>query len=392
MNPGSIAGPKRKVPLVAALIVRQPIRTITGICGIALACLLMFVQLGFRDGLFNQSVRVHHALITDLVVINRDSSSLATMRPFPGQRLGQIYGDKDVVEVNSLRIRPLRWRNQLTDRSRNILAIGVNPNNPQLDLGATREDTDSIKGLFNVLFDADSRKEFGPIATYVRRGEKVSSEVNGYRLNVSGLISIGPSFAYDGYIVASRQTVEALITDGTQGDAELGLVTLKEGSSKMDAMKRIQASMPEDVKVLTKQEYIEYERNYWRNGSSIGFVFNFGTLLGLVVGATMIYQVLYTDVTDHLPEYATLRAMGYNMGYLYSVVIRQGMVISLMGYIPSLGLGTLAYVFIRKGTNIGVEMTSSIMVAVFVLSIISSSLSAILVTRRLWAADPAEIF
>ena len=392
MNPGSIAGPKRKVPLVAALIVRQPIRTITGICGIALACLLMFVQLGFRDGLFNQSVRVHHALITDLVVINRDSSSLATMRPFPGQRLGQIYGDKDVVEVNSLRIRPLRWRNQLTDRSRNILAIGVNPNNPQLDLGATREDTDSIKGLFNVLFDADSRKEFGPIATYVRRGEKVSSEVNGYRLNVSGLISIGPSFAYDGYIVASRQTVEALITDGTQGDAELGLVTLKEGSSKMDAMKRIQASMPEDVKVLTKQEYIEYERNYWRNGSSIGFVFNFGTLLGLVVGATMIYQVLYTDVTDHLPEYATLRAMGYNMGYLYSVVIRQGMVISLMGYIPSLGLGTLAYVIIRKGTNIGVEMTSSIMVAVFVLSIISSSLSAILVTRRLWAADPAEIF
>ena len=392
MNPGSIAGPKRKVPLVAALIVRQPIRTITGICGIALACLLMFVQLGFRDGLFNQSVRVHHALITDLVVINRDSSSLATMRPFPGQRLGQIYGDKDVVEVNSLRIRPLRWRNQLTDRSRNILAIGVNPNNPQLDLGATREDTDSIKGLFNVLFDADSRKEFGPIATYVRRGEKVSSEVNGYRLNVSGLISIGPSFAYDGYIVASRQTVEALITDGTQGDAELGLVTLKEGSSKMDAMKRIQASMPEDVKVLTKQEYIEYERNYWRNGSSIGFVFNFGTLLGLVVGATMIYQVLYTDVTDHLPEYATLRAMGYNMGYIYSVVIRQGMVISLMGYIPSLGLGTLAYVIIRKGTNIGVEMTSSIMVAVFVLSIISSSLSAILVTRRLWAADPAEIF
>ena len=392
MNPGSIAGPKRKVPLVAALIVRQPIRTITGICGIALACLLMFVQLGFRDGLFNQSVRVHHALITDLVVINRDSSSLATMRPFPGQRLGQIYGDKDVVEVNSLRIRPLRWRNQLTDRSRNILAIGVNPNNPQLDLGATREDTDSIKGLFNVLFDADSRKEFGPIATYVRRGEKVSSEVNGYRLNVSGLISIGPSFAYDGYIVASRQTVEALITDGTQGDAELGLVTLKEGSSKMDAMKRIQASMPGDVKVLTKQEYIEYERNYWRNGSSIGFVFNFGTLLGLVVGATMIYQVLYTDVTDHLPEYATLRAMGYNMRYLYSVVIRQGMVISLMGYIPSLGLGTLAYVIIRKGTNIGVEMTSSIMVAVFVLSIISSSLSAILVTRRLWAADPVEIF
>lgn len=380
------------VGLVQALITRQPVRTFTGICGIAVACLLMFVQLGFRDGLFNQSVRVHEALQADLVVINRDSSSLATMRPFPHQRLGQIYGDRDVRDVSMIRVRPLRWRNQLTNRSRNILALGVDPDNPPLTLTTTNAHMDTIKGLFNVLFDSNSRREFGPIAKLVTQGHSVTSEVNGYRLSVTGLVSIGPSFAYDGYLVASRSTVESLINDGSQGDAEIGLVKLNNNSDIDLVINRLRKILPNDVAIFTKQGYVNFERNYWRRGSSIGFVFNFGALLGLLVGAVMIYQVLYTDVSDHLAEYATLRAMGYSLAYLCSIVIRQGIALSILGFIPSLLIGELAYIAIRKGTNIAVSMSFTIAASVFLLSFAASLLSALLVTRRLWCADPADIF
>jgi putative ABC transport system permease protein len=383
---------RKRVGLVQALIVRQPVRSLTGICGIAVACLLMFVQLGFRDGLFNQSVRVHEALRADLVVINRDSTSLATMRPFARQRLGQIYGDHDVNDISLVRVRPLRWRNELTSRSRNILALGVDPNDPPLSLTSTTTQLNSIRGLFNVLFDSNSRREFGPIAKLVNQGKSVTSEVNGYRLSVTGLVSIGPSFAYDGYLVASRATVEALINDGSQGDAEIGLITLKPNADVDNVLSRLLKYMPDDINILTKQGYVDFERNYWRKGSSIGFVFNFGAILGLFVGAVMIYQVLYTDVSDHLSEYATLRAMGYSMSYLYSIVIRQGIVLALLGFFPSLLLGEVAYIAIRKGTNIAVTMSLSIATSVFLLSFVTSFLSALLVTRRLWSADPADIF
>jgi putative ABC transport system permease protein len=383
---------RKRVGLVQALIVRQPVRSLTGICGIAVACLLMFVQLGFRDGLFNQSVRVHEALRADLVVINRDSTSLATMRPFARQRLGTIYGDHDVSDISLVRVRPLRWRNELTSRSRNILALGVDPDDPPLTLTSTTTQLNSIKGLFNVLFDSNSRREFGPIAKLVNQGKSVTSEVNGYRLSVTGLVSIGPSFAYDGYLVASRATVEALINDGSQGDAEIGLITLKPNADVENVLSRLLKYLPHDVNILTKQGYVDFERNYWRKGSSIGFVFNFGAILGLMVGAVMIYQVLYTDVSDHLSEYATLRAMGYSMPYLYSIVICQGILLALLGFLPALLLGEVAYIGIRRGTNIAVTMSQPIATSVFLLSFVASFLSALLVTRRLWSADPADIF
>ena len=383
---------RSRVGLVQALIIRQPVRSVTGICGIAVACLLMFVQLGFRDGLFNQSVRIHEALRADVVIINRDSTSLATMRPFVRQRLGQIYGDRDVSDVSLVRVRPLRWRNQLTSRSRNILALGVDPDHPALTLTTSQAQLDSIKGLFNVLFDSNSRREFGPIAKLLKQGRLVTSEVNGYRLTVTGLVSIGPSFAYDGYLVASRSTVESLINDGTQGDAELGLITLNPTADVNTVVNRLQKLLPNDVSVFSKQGYVDYERNYWRKGSSIGFVFNFGTLLGLIVGAVMIYQVLYTDVSDHLAEYATLRAMGYSMPFLCSVVIKQGITLTVLGFLPSVLVGELSYVVIRKATNIAVTMSQPIASSVFVLSLIASLVSALLVTRRLWSADPADIF
>ena len=84
--------------------------------------------------------------------------------------------------------------------------------------------------------------------------------------------------------------------------------------------------LPDDVKVLTKQGFIDFEKNYWKSGTSIGFIFTLGAAMGFVVGCVIVYQVLYTDVSDHLPEYATLMAMGYRLSHLLGVVVREGFI------------------------------------------------------------------
>jgi DevC protein len=73
--------------------------------------------------------------------------------------------------------------------------------------------------------------------------------------------------------------------------------------------------------VLTKQGFIDFEQNYWKSSTSIGFIFTLGAAMGFVVGCVIVYQVLYTDVSDHLPEYATLMAMGYRLSHLLGVVV-----------------------------------------------------------------------
>jgi putative ABC transport system permease protein len=186
--------------------------------------------------------------------------------------------------------------------------------------------------------------------------------------------------------------VEALVTDGTDGDAELGCIQLAPTAWAEESVESIKQRIPTDVRLLTKQQYIDFEKNYWRKGSSIGFVFNFGAILGMLVGAAMIYQVLYADVSDHLGEYATLRAMGYPMIYLCMIVIRQGITMCLVCFAPSILISAGAYHLIRRGTNIVVSMSAPILANVLILTLLASAFSAILVTRRLWSADPVDLF
>ncbi len=49
-----------------------------------------------------------------------------------------------------------------------------------------------------------------------------------------------------------------------------------------------------------------------------------GTIVGFVVGMLISYQVIYTDLSDQLPQYATLKAMGYGTRYLLRVVLATG--------------------------------------------------------------------
>ena len=114
----------------------------------------------------------------------------------------------------------------------------------------------------------------------------------------------------------------------------MGLIRLKEGASPNET-DTLQQLLPDDVRVLTKQEFIDFEQNHWRSGTSIGFIFTLGAAMGFVVGCVIVYQVLYSDVTDHLPEYATLMAMGYPLHQLLAVVIREGFYLAVMGYLPA---------------------------------------------------------
>ena len=71
------------------------------------------------------------------------------------------------------------------------------------------------------------------------------------------------------------------------------------------------------MSVFSKKAFIEFEKNYWRSSTAIGFIFSLGAAMGFVVGCVIVYQILYGDVSDHLPEYATLMAMGYLSGIFW---------------------------------------------------------------------------
>jgi putative ABC transport system permease protein len=382
----------RQIPLSWMLLTRQPVRLLVALAGISFAGILMFMQLGFRDGLFDASVTVHRLFDADLVLISPRSASSVRMSGFPRRRLIQTLADPSVEGVTPVHWGLMLWRNPETRRNRAILALGFNPDDPFfLDPGLA-EQTGVLKQKGRILFDRLSRPEFGPIADWYNDGRVVETEIAGNRVRVEGLVSLGTSFGADGNLLTSTETFLDLMPQKSPGGIEVGLIRLQPGTDPDLAVERLQQRLPDDVTVLTKQGFIDFEQNYWKSSTSIGFIFTLGAAMGFVVGCVIVYQVLYTDVSDHLPEYATLMAMGYRVSHLLGVVMREGFYLAALGYVPAYLAGQGLYWFVRDATKLPVGMDPARAITVLVMILVMCMLSSLLAMRRLIDADPAEIF
>jgi len=382
----------RRIPLSWLLLTRQPVRLLVALAGISFAGILMFMQLGFRDGLFDASVTAHRLFDADVVLISPRSASSVSMEAFPRRRLVQTLADPDVDGVTPVHWGLMLWRNPETRRNRSILALGFNPDDPFFVDPSLAEKTDALKQKGRILFDQLSRPEFGPIADWYRDGRVVETEIAGNRVRVAGLVSLGTSFGADGNLLTSTETFLDLMPQKPPGAIEVGLVRLKPGTDPEQVVSRLRQRLPKDVSVLTKQGFIDFEQNYWKSSTSIGFIFTLGAAMGFVVGCVIVYQVLYTDVSDHLPEYATLMAMGYRLSHLLGVVVREGFYLAAMGYVPAYMAGQGLYWFVRDATKLPVGMDLSRALTVLVMILVMCMLSSFLAMRRLIDADPAEIF
>ena len=382
----------RRIPLAWLLLTRQPVRLAVALAGIAFAGILMFMQLGFRDGLFDASVTIHRLFDTDLVLISPRSSSSVSMAGFPRRRLVQAMADPDVEGVTPVHWNLLLWRNPDTKATRSILTLGFEPADPLFTDPSLAPKAKLLQDRGRVLFDELSRPEFGPVAEWFRGGRTVESEINGKKVRVAGLVGLGTSFGADGNLLTSQETYLQLLPNTPPGSIEVGLIRLRAGADADAVVERLKRDLPDDVNVLTKTGFIAFEQDYWRSSTSIGFIFTLGAAMGFVVGCVIVYQILYSDVSDHLPEYATLMAMGYRLPTLLGVVAREGMLLAVFGYLPAYAAGQGLYLLVRNATQLPVSMNLTRALTVFIMILVMCMGSATLAMRRLGDADPAEIF
>lgn len=382
----------KKTPLAWLLLTKQKARLMVAIAGIAFADILMFVQMGFQGALFDAATKPYRELDADLVIANPQFQTLFAVRSTPRERLYQVAGVAGVESVSPLYIGSAQWRNPATLQSRTILVWGFDPGSPVFRSAEINQNLDRIKPLNQVLFDRAGRPEYGTIAqTFTEQGA-FDAQLNDKQVLVSGVFTMGSSFAADGNVVVSDSTFLNLFPDRSSDQIEVGLIRLAPGTDVEAVRQQIDAILPDDVMVLTPEGFADIEKGYWANGTGIGFIFGLGTVIGFVVGIVIVYQILYSDVSDHLPEFATLKAMGYSDRYLLLVLMQESLILALVGFVPSLLLATGLYQVVYGATLLPIGMKLDRAIAVLLLTIIMCVASGAVAMRKLRSADPADIF
>ena len=374
-------------------ISHQKLRLLAAVLGVAFAVVLVFVQLGFQQALYDSSVRWHTALGYDLAVISPKTTYLVNPPGFPRNRLYQALGFEGVASVTPVYIGIAEWRNpQNPLQTRNIYVMGFDPMNSGFALAGNRSQVNRLRMPDRVLFDRLSRPEFGAIPDLFADTGKVTTEVNGRDIKVVGLYDLGTSFGIDGSIITSDLNFRRIFSDRSASRIELGLLRLDAGEDAAEVRDRIVAGIPGDVIVLTRNEFIQHEVDYWSNNTPIGYVFGLGVAMGLAVGLIVVYQILFSDVQDHLREYATMKAMGYSNFFLSRLVLSEAVILAVLGFIPGYFFTLLVYTQAREATNLPVIMTTERGVMVLALTVLMCAVSALLAMRKLRSADPAEVF
>ena len=367
-------------------------RMLVAVAGIAFADVLMFMQLGFQNALFSSNTRVHQTLQADIVLIHPQARNLINLSSFPRRRLYQAMNVPGVKSADPLYVKIGNWKNPETRRETSIMVVGFNPDRPAFALPEVNQNLNSIKLPDTVLFDRASRGNYQTAITQINQGKSVKTEIDRRTINISGLFTIGASFAADGILMTSDQNYLRLFPRQDVASVNAGLIQLQPGADPVEVQQVLKAYFPEDVKVLTKQEFIDFEKNYWANNTAIGFIFTLGVGMGFVVGVIIVYQVLSTDVSDHMAEYATFKAMGYRNIYLLGIVFEEAIILSILGFFPGVGVSVGLYHLTRQATNLPLYMTIGRALAVLILNIVMCSISGAIATRKLQAADPADIF
>jgi len=381
-----------RIPLAWLQLKRERLRFLVGIAGVTFAVTLIFMQLGFRDALFASAVRLHEHLRADLVLVNPKSEFLARMEPFARRRLYQTLAFDGVESVAAVYTGAAVWKNPFERGARVMFVAGFDPSQQVFELPGVEQRRQALLHPDVVLFDDASRPEYGPVPAAFRASGPVSVEVANRRVTVGGLFSLGTSFGIDGSLITSDLNFLRLFPPREPGLIDIGLIRLKRGIDPLALRTALRAALPPDVEVLTKADYVAREKAYWGNATAIGYVFSFGAVMGFVVGAIIVYQILFADISSHLAEYATLKAMGYTNGYIFKVVFQEAIILAVFGYLPGALICVQLYRLTENATRLPMQMSPATGMLVLGLTVAMCCFSGAIALRKVRSADPAEIF
>lgn len=383
---------KNRTPLGWLQLKHDKFRLLTAISGIAFADILIFMQLGFMNALYTTNTQYPRKIKGDVILTSTQATNFNKLYTFPRRRLYQAMDIPGVKSAEPVYVGSLNWRNPQNREKTSMMVIGFNPDKPAFDLPEVNSQLDKVKIPDTLLFDRASRGEYEEILSQIEQGKTITTEIDRVTITIGGLFELGASFQDDGALITSDQNYMRLFPRKKPGMVSLGIINLEEKNDIEKTRAYLNNYLPDDVQAYTYQEYIDVELNYIQGRTPIGFVFSLGTMMGFIVGIVIVYQVLSTDVNDHMAEYATFKAMGYRNSYLLGVVFEEALILSIIGFIPSVAIAAGLYRLTAMATALPIFLPVSRAVTVFILTIIMCSISGAIATRKLQSADPADIF
>jgi putative ABC transport system permease protein len=384
--------------MIAALVlawrqlVHHKVKLCVALAGVAVAVMLMLVQLGIRQGAMDTSVAFTRRITADAVVVSPRTRTIFSAASFPRRLLHRLRADERIEQVQEISIAQARWRNPWNYFEHPISIYGIPIDEPLVELPGYDDHRDDLRPRDRAIFDARSRATYGPVVETLAREGAVEVEVNRRRIRVIGSVPVGVSITTDGNLYMTPENFLRLLPGRPAGAIDLGLVKVRPGADVAAVCHDLQPYLGAEATIMSSAALVAAETAFMRETAPVDFIFGMGAAVGFFIGFVVVYQILYTEVANQLPKFATLKAIGFGNGFLLAVVLGQAMILSLLGYVPGFVLAIWLYDVATAAIEMPFFMTAERAVMVAGATVLMCALSAIMAVRKVQSADPADVF
>lgn len=375
-----------KVPLAWRILTHDKRRTALALIGIFMAILLVFVELGFFYAVPRGGLLLYDNMRFDLLLVSDQYEYQAQPGTFPLNRLDRIRASPDVLEATPVYFGFAKWKGGEGGVWPDVFVIGFDLASQTFEPSSINQQLGVLERSDTVLVDSATRPMFGPLTT----GRVV--EIGDRSVTIGGQYVLGTGFMGLGVTLAGAPNFARLFPSRGSGIVNLGPIQLKPGVDPDRAAGDLRHMTGAGTQIFTRRELEAHETAYWTTRTSVGIIFGSGLLISLVVGIMIVYQIVSTQVSRQLPQFATLKAIGYPDRSLVGTVGAMSLLIVVAGFIPALAAALGLYSIIRQETSLPVSMTEMRLLAVFVAALVMASISALLSIGGLRRADPADVF
>lgn len=380
-----------RLPIGWLQLTHNRMRFAAALTGVAFANVLVFVQLGIMNSMGTATLRPYEFFQADVMISAGDANALNEGDNVARQWLLQAMADPEVTDGMGLFLANVPWNRGGQDIS--LTTFGIDPAKPALLMPEIAGQSGLLEVQDAALMDRLARGIPREEAAAIRPQTPGSFETKGRTLVLYGTFAGGGGFGGDGYMMVSDQTFLSLFPDRRSAAPDHILLTLRPGADVQAAVGRLKRLISDpSLRIRSYAEAAQEELSYQQTKRPTGVIFGFGVLIGVLVGLVIVYQVLSTDVADHLREYATFKAMGYGPRFFLGIVLEEAMILGILGFIPGVIVGSTILTVMARVTTLPLQVSASMAVVVFLGTVVFSTLSGVIATRRLAAADPADLF
>jgi len=380
-----------RLPIGWLQLTHNRMRFAAALAGVAFANVLVFVQLGIMTSMGVATLRPYEFFQADIMISAGDANSLTDGDNVARQWLLQAMADPDVTDGMGLFVANVPWNRG--DKDITFSTFGVDPAKPGFIGADIAGELPLLRVQDAAILDRLARGLAKDEAAAIRPQTPLAFEAQGRTVVAYATFAGGGGFGGDGYMMVSDQTFLSLFPARRSAAPDHILLDLRRGADVQAVVARLRTLISDpSLRIRSYADAAQEDLKYQQTKRPTGIIFGFGVLIGVLVGLVIVYQVLSTDVADHLREYATFKAMGYGSGFFLGVVLEEALVLGVMGFVPGLIVGTTILTVMGKVTTLPLGMSVSMAVIVFIGTVVFSALSGMIATRRLAAADPADLF